>query len=346
MIRRKDDSMKNSMTRSTFAAGIAAAAVAPSLAMPLPARGATIFRYKHGHHLPVEHPVHTHLVQMWKAVEVATKGQLVVTVYPNQQLGNATSMFSQLRTGAIQFFTASGGTLSQVVPIASIENVGYAYRTRDQAFKSFEGPLGALVRKELAAQKIETMFRLWDDGFRQVTTGLKPIANADDMDGLKLRVAAGPMWIDLFKALGAAPTTIGLGDLYVSLQTHLIDGEESTLLDIQASRAYEVQKYLSLTNHMYTAFFLAANADAFNALPSAVQAIVRKNNDTFALSERREIGFRDKAVMDSLQRSGLKIGTTNFDSFRKKLAPYYGRWKQTFGATAWALLEADTGKLV
>jgi tripartite ATP-independent transporter DctP family solute receptor len=334
--------MNTTISRARFAGG-AAAVLAGTLTRT--ARGATIYRYKHGHHLPAGHPVNTQLVQMWKAVERESDGELVVTVFPDQQLGDATSMFSQIRSGALQFFTASGGTFAQVVPVAAISNIGYAYRTRAQAFTSFEGPLGTYLAAELLKAKIVTMYRLWDNGFRQVTTGAKPVTTVDDPAGMKIRVAAGPMWIDLFRSLGSAPVTLGLGDMYVSLQTHLIDGEESPLLDIQASRAFEVQKYLSLTNHMYTAFYLAANQDAFNALPPRLQAIVRKNNDVFALAERKEIDIRNRAVLDTLRRSGLRVNTTDFDSFRRKLAPYYGRWKQTFGPQAWALLEADCGKL-
>ena len=119
---------------------------------------------------------------------------------------------------------------------------------------------------------------MWDNGFRQMTTSSKPIETAKDMDGLKIRVPVSPLSISMFKALGAAPASLQFSEVYSALQTKIVDAQENPLPIIQVAKLYEVQKYCSLTNHIWDGFWFIANGRAWRRLPADLQKIVARRH--------------------------------------------------------------------
>jgi len=180
---------------------------------------------------------------------------------------------------------------------------------------------------------------------RQITASTHPIRTADDLASFKIRTPAGALWVDLFRSLGASPTPINFSEVYTALQNHTVDGEENPFAVIATARLYEVQKYLSVTNHMWSAFWFLGNPDAWKALPPDVQAIVERNAAKYALLQRNDTELRNNSLADKLQRSGMTMNVANTSGFRARLGDFYKRWKATFGDTAWALLEQTSGKL-
>jgi tripartite ATP-independent transporter DctP family solute receptor len=331
------------LNRRSFIGGSAAASAA-LLGTRGTARAAT-FEYKHGHHLTIDNPVHVRAVQMWAAVKRDTGGQLDVTVFPNQVLGTAPAMMQQLRAGGIQFMTGSGGTFSAINPVLAIDSTGFAFKSSDQFYAAQNGKLGTLLRAELAKLNIIAFRGMWEAGFRQVTTTAKPIRTPEDLAGLKIRTAIGPMWIDLFRSLGVAPTPIGGPELYTSLQTHVVDGQESEYAFIELLHLAEVEKYVAVTNHMFTAFYLAANGDALKALPENIQQIVAKHAETAAGLVRADAAALNLAVPDKLRRRGMLFTAVDQAAARRQLTAYYSRWQKEFGPTAWSILESYSGPL-
>jgi len=328
------------MQRSAFVLGT----LAGIGAVRVPSRAAE-WTYKYAHNLPVGHPLHIRTVQMWDEVRGATGGRLDVTVFPNNQLGADPSALAQLRSGAIQFFTASGGLLGGIVPLAQIENVGFAFKDAAAAFRAMDGELGAIVRGEIDARGLVALDRIWDNGMRQVTTSTKPILTVDDLAGFRIRTPPSALWVDLFRTLGAAPTPIPGAELYLALQTHVVDGQENALAGIEATRLYEVQKYLSFTNHMWAGYWMLANGDAWHALPPQIQTVVQRANARYALAQRRDIALLNVSLADKLARRGMEIHHVEQRPFREKLRPFYAKWKAEFGESAWSALERSAGAL-
>ena len=149
----------------------------------------------------------------------------------------------------------------------------------------------------------------------------------------------------MFKALGASPVPIDGSELYSALQTHLVDGEETALQIIATYRLYEVQKYLSFTNHRWAGSTLVANGAAWDALPADIQAVVKRNADKYARLCNNDTFYSSDAYTDKLKRQGLTVNTSDTTSMRARLGAYYARWKKELGSTAWDLLEARVGKL-
>jgi TRAP-type transport system periplasmic protein len=332
----------NALTRKSFVS--ASAAVLGSIAI-LPSRAsAAQFSYKWGHDIPFDHPMHVRLVQMSKAVKRETNGRLDIAIHGNNVLGNDPAMLTQLRSGALEFFSMQGLNFSSVVPLAMLDGIGFAFKTNDQAVSAFEGDLGDVVRKEIEAKGMRAMRPVFDIGFRQIT-GSKPVRNASDLAGFKIRTPPAKIALDLFQTLGAAPTPVAFGEVYTSLQTHVVDGQETPYAVINSAHFYEVQKYLSMSNHMWTCFWNVANQDAWKALPPDVQQILERNVGSATKLAQADLKRSDRSIADKLQRVGLTFVKVDTESMRAKLGPYYARWKGEFGPAAWSALEKHTGRL-
>jgi TRAP-type transport system periplasmic protein len=333
------------VSRRRFAAGTAAT-LASIAVMRAPARAAE-FTYKYASNVSVDHPLNVLMKECWIAVGKETKGRLAVEIFPNNQLGGDTQALQQLRSGALQFFTLDGGILQSVVPVAGIQAVGFAFRDSAEAFRALDGPLGDYVRDDIRKSGLYVHPKMWENGMRQITASNKPIRSAADLDGFKIRTPPGALWVDLFKSLGAAPAPLNFSEVYTALQTHVFDGQENPYAIIDTARLYEVQKYLSVTNHMWSAYHFLGNADAWKALPPDVQAVVEKNLTKYALLQRRDTQLRNDSLSEKLARRGLAINHADTSGFRTKLSGtgFYVRWKEKFGAPAWALLEKTSGKL-
>jgi tripartite ATP-independent transporter DctP family solute receptor len=331
------------VSRSRFVTGTASAFASIAI-VRAPAKAAQ-FEYKMAGATPTNFPVHVRSAQMWDAVKRETNGAIDVKIFPNNQLGSELAQMSQLRSGAIQFMIMQGVSLSSVVPGVSLDGVGFAFKNSAQAESAYDGPLGTYLRKLVLDKGIFAFPRVFNFGMRQVTSSSHPIRNAADFSSFKIRTPPAPISVDLFKTLGASPTPIVFPELYLALQTKVVDGQETPYSTIDISNFHEVQKYLSVTNHTATVFWFLGNMDAWNALPSSMQSIVLKHAETAAILERRDTEQQSNAIADKLRREGMTFNTADTESMRAQLKPFYNRWKTEFGSAAWDLLEKATGKL-
>jgi TRAP-type transport system periplasmic protein len=337
--------MTQRLSRGRFVAG-SAAALASIAVVKAPARAAQ-WTYKYASNVSLDHPLNVRMRECWSAVQKESGGRLEVQIFPNNQLGGDTQALQQLRSGALQFFTLDGGILQSVVPVAAIQGVGFAFKDSAEAFRAMDGALGDHVRAAIRAAGLYVHPRMWENGMRQITSSSKPIRSVADLPGFKIRTPAGELWVDLFKSLGAAPAPLNFSELYTALQTHVFDGQENPYAIIDVGRLYEVQKYLSVTNHMWSAYHFLGNMEAWNALPRDVQGIVERNLAKYAVLQRRDTQLRNESLSEKLARRGMTINRADTSGFRSKLASsgFYTKWRDKFGAQAWSLLEKTSGKL-
>ncbi len=333
-----------SVSRQGFVVG--GAATLASIGIITPARAAD-FDLKYGHDLPQEHPVNVRSVEAFARIKKATNGRVQIKSFPASVLGSDQAMISQLRTGAVDMLAMPGAFLNAIVPVASIENLAYAFPNREAVFRAMDGDLGKVIRDEIAAKDIVCLDKIWENGFRDITTSTKPIRNAADMAGLKIRVSPGKIRVDTFQSLGAAPSPIALSELYTSLQTHVVDAQENPLLLIDQQKFYEVQKYVSMSDHIWSGYWSLVNKDVWNRFGKNVQDIVAHEMSTATLTARNDNVLLNKSVRDKLTRRGMQFNDVDKNSFKQKLveAKYYERWKTEFGPKAWVALEKYTPKL-
>ena len=321
-------------------------------ALPLFAIGtararAAEFSLKLANNSPVTHPQSVRQQEAAARIKAATNGAVEITVFPNNQLGSDTDMLSQLRSGAIDLFTLSGLILAVLVPAASINGIGFAFQDYDQVWPAMDGKLGAYVRSEIDKRGLVAMDRMWDNGFRQITSSTHPIRQPADLKGFKIRVPVSPLWTSMFQALGASPISINFSEVYSALQTRIAEGQENPLSLIEIAKLYEVQKYVSMTSHMWDGFWMLANKRGFAGLPDDARGIVARELNASALAERADIAKLNGSVADNLKAKGLSFVEVDKPAFRQalKAAGFYAEWKKKYGDQAWGILEGEVGTL-
>lgn len=340
-------SQQNRRSFLTRTATLAAGAVSGTLLTTAAFAQSAEFKLKFANNLPITHPLNVRAREAADAIRKETNGRVDLQIFPSNQLGSDTDMLSQVRSGAIDFMTISGLILSTLVPSASINGIGFAFKDYQQVWPAMDGELGAFIRAAIEKVNLHPMEKIWDNGFRQITSSSRPIAGPADLKGFKIRVPVSPLWTSLFKAFGAAPASINFSEVYSALQTHLVEGEENPLAVIQTAKLYEVQKYCSLTNHMWDGFWFLASGKTWTRLPADLQAVITKHINAAAVNERDDIRRLNNTLEVELKTKGLVFNDINPDAFRSTLqkSGFYAEWKGRYGADAWKLLEKYTGKL-
>ena len=326
---------------------LAGAATGATVAMPWIARAAPEFSLKYANNVPVTHPLNVRAKEAMDRIKAQTNGRVEIEIFPNNQLGSDTDMLSQLRSGAIEFFTLSGLILSTLVPVASVNGIGFAWSSYDQVWPAMDGGLGAYIRAQITKAGLHAMEQAWDNGFRQITSSTRPIKTPDDLKGFKIRVPPSPLWTSMFKAFDAAPTSINFSEVYSALQTKVVEGQENPLAVIFFAKLYEVQKYLSQTNHMWDGFWFLANGKAWQGLPADVRDVITKNLNQSARDQREDVKKANDTLQADLTSKGLEFIKVDPAPFRTKLqsAGFYKEWRGKYGDEAWAVLEKFTGPI-
>lgn len=280
---------------------------------------------------------------MFSAIERESGERLRTQFFPNGVLGSDVDMMAQLRVGALQFYFQSTGNITSVVPSADIPNLGFTFDD-NTGFRIGDQPLGAYIRQDMESKGIHGCRTFWNGGMAVVGSNPHPIHVPDDFRSFKIRVPNSKILIDLFKTFGASPIPLGLGDLYTGLQTKIVDGENAVLPVIVTSKLYEVNKYISLTNHAWAGLWLMANGDLWKQFPADLAQIVERNNTKYAALARQDMRTGDAALLTELSRHGVAVNRVDPTPFQKVMRPYYEAWAAVFGPTAWGLLENSLGR--
>jgi tripartite ATP-independent transporter DctP family solute receptor len=326
----------------------AATAALPLLAMPtIHARAAARFVFKYGNNVPDTYPLNTRTKAAAERIRTATDGAFDLQIFPAGQLGTDNDMLSQVRSGAIQIYTASGLVLSTLAPLTAINALGFAFKDYSQVWPAMDGKLGALIRPKIEAVGLHPIDKIFDIGFREVTSSTHPITGPDSFKGFKVRIPPSELGVSMFTALGASPITMNFAEVYTSLQTHVIDGQENPLSIVDSVKLYEVQKYISMTNHMWDGYWMLCNGRAWNNLPADVRDIVSRELNRAADEDRTDIAALDASLKGQLEAKGMIFNTPDTAAFRKILqtSGFYDKWQKTFGKEAWDAMESATGHL-
>jgi tripartite ATP-independent transporter DctP family solute receptor len=326
---------------------VAAGAALPLVGILRRPAFAADFNYKMATGQDPTHPINTRAQEAIDRIREASKGRLEIALFPANQLGSDTDLLGQVRSGGVEFFNLSTSILATLVPAASIPNVGFAFTDYDAVWKAMDGGLGEYVRSQIAKSGIMTVCKVQDNGFRNITTSTRPIATPDDLKGFKIRVPPAPILTSLFTSIGAGPTPINFNELYSALQTHIVEGQENPLAIIATTRLYEVQKYCSMTGHVWDGYWLLGNRRALQALPEDLRVIVTQEFDKSAMDQRADVAKLNESLRQGLAAKGLAFNDVDRNSFRDALrkTSFYKDWRTKFGDRAWSLLEASAGTL-
>lgn len=336
------------LSRRSFVAGSTALLAMVALGQGgTPGRDAQ-FTARQFHNQPEGTPLHKNLLGMWASVKAETDGRFVVQTFAqnNNLPGSDPEALKMLVSGELEFFTVWNAYFTELVPVVEIMALPYVFTSRKQVLSVLDGEFGDYLRTEMAAKGVYDFPRgCFENGFRQISTNSRPIRTAEDLVGLKIRTPDSDLFLDFFKTLGAEPVSTNFAQLYEALKNGTVDGQDNPVQVTEANKFYEVQKYLSITNHMWSGFNQLANLKFWNGLPGNIQEIIKRYVVRFVARQRDEQDQLNRELLEVLPRHGMSIQKADTATLRSRLGPFYNRWKAHFGASAWRRLEAQVGKI-
>ena len=266
-----------------------------------------------------------------KAVGEKSKGEIEIKVYPNGSLYGADpgAAVKQLGAGTIDMLLLSTSLYANFQPKFTVMSIPYLFDNTDQFLKYLNGPQGLELLKDVEKMGIKGL-GLWTRSFRQITNSKRPIQGPEDLKGLKLRVPNNPLWVEFFKAAGATPTPMAFGEVYNALQLNTIDGQENPVDVPMSAKFYEVQKYITISNHMADAWVAAINKAKFEKLPADQQKLLTDAVKEFQAWKLKYDNDADKAALDTLKSKGMTANDltpaqqAKFVAVSKQLYPKFG----------------------
>ena len=254
------------------------------------------------------HPQSIGMQAFKKYVEENTKGNVQVALYYNSQLGGERESVEQVKCGSLEMATASAGPLTTFNSKFMVLDIPFAFDSYEIAWGVLDGPMGQKLLNSGENIGLKGLAYL-ENGYRHVTNTVRPINGPEDLKGIKIRTMEAPMHMENFRALGANPTPVPWTELYLSMQQKIVDGQENPLANIWEVKMYEVQKFTSLTGHIYDPMPLVTNLAWFNKLPKEYQSII-KEGAILAQNYSRFINkAREDAIIEKLAEKGMKVNT-------------------------------------
>ena len=250
-----------------------------------------------------------------------------VVVFGSSQLGGDELLLQKIKLGTVEFALPSSVMSSQIDEFGLFE---MPYLVQDRAhMRAIEE---AVVWPDLAPLAEAAGYRViavWENGFRHVTNNTRPIVRPDDLAGIKLRTPRGVWRVKLFQELGANPTPMALSEVFIGLQTGVIDGQENPLAQIWASKLYEVQEYLSLTGHVYTPAYVVVSPTGWGRLPADVRTILEEEAKATQAFVHETATRLDAELLDRVREAGVLVNTPERSAFERSSAPIYDEFART-----------------
>jgi len=316
------------------------------LAAPLVARFAHAAQYsiKIGSDTPDSYAANVRIKEATVRVKERTNGRVDMALFANSALGS--DMLNQVHSGSLDFFLSSSQLAVPLVPACALPGIAYGLKDTPAAYRALDGDVGVYLRGQMEKAGLFAIPTVMQGGWRQIISN-KPIKTPADLAGFKIRVPISPMWVSLFHALGASPTPISINELYTAMQTHIVDGAENYPSLLYAMKLYEINKYMTMTNHMWDCYWILGNLRLWNGLPKDLQQIISEEFTQSALAQRQDMVQIDASVPDKMKKAGMTLIDPDLAAFGNKLksAGYYAEWKTKFGPQAWALLEKYSGPI-
>lgn len=264
-------------------------------------------------------------------VAEASDGRIEVQVQGSEQLGSDVEMLDSVILGTLDMTANSQGPLANLVPEAALLGLPFLFDEPSQAWSILDGEFGNQLAAAAAEQGM-VVLAWWDNGIRHITNNARPINTPEDVAGLNIRTPQDPMTIDIFSTLGANPTPIAFGELYLALQQGVVDGQENPLVNIWASDIYEVQEYLSITGHKYEVTPFIISQATWESLSEEDQAILRSAAREAGDFQRQELLRQSDELLEPMQEAGVAVNEADAAAFREATASVYDEWREQLGS--------------
>ncbi len=259
-------------------------------------------------------------------------GKLNIKVFHSSALGDQVSSIESMQAGTLDIATVET-PITTVDPVLGATALPYIFRGREHVAAALNGPAGAWIEERLAAKGLRVL-GFMEGGFRQITNNVRPINAPSDLKGIKMRTPSSKLRIKIFNTYGANASPLPFKELYTALQTGVFDGQENPVIWAKVTKFYEVQKYLSITNHLYTVTYLLMSENAFRKLDTETQAIFKQAGRE-AAEYTVEVGKKaDSEIVDFLKFEGMEVNQADINAFVQASKPIWDEWVQEHGDDA------------
>jgi tripartite ATP-independent transporter DctP family solute receptor len=275
-------------------------------------------------------------------------GQLTVRVFPSEQLGKEVDLLQQLKSGALDISSPSMPTLNSMVPAFEMPSAPFLWKDWKEAEAVIRGSAMEPIWTELKDKhNIVPLTKIWYWGWRNFTFGTKEVRKPEDMAGLKVRVPESPIWVEMVRGFGAAPTPIPFGEVYTALQQKTVDGQENPIPTIFSRKFYEVQGVLSMTRHMLQNNTILINKSSMEKLKPELQKLLI--DEAAAASAKNSVMQQalEVSMLEDIRKSGKTriIDNPDRDAFAAKMVPVYVRLETRWGTDNWKRVRAEIDRM-
>ena len=277
-----------------------------------------------------------------------TDGKVTIRVFPSEQLGKEADLIQQIKTGALDISAPSMPVMSSLVPAMEMASAPFLWRDWKEAEAVIRGPAFDPLFAELRDKhNIVPLSRIFYWGWRNFTFTEREVRKPEDMAGLKIRVPESPIWVEMIRAFGAAPTPIPFGEVYTALQQKTVDGQENPIPTIYARKFYEVQGVLTMSRHMLQNNTMMINKASLERLsPEHRKMLMEEAAAVSAKNSELQQG-REQSLLEEIRKSGrIKvIDDPDRAAFQAKIEAAYGRLEARWGAENLGRLRAEIAKV-
>ena len=275
-----------------------------------------------------------------EGIEKGTQGRYKCQQFPNGSLGGEREMIESVQLGTLDLVNTSTGPLGNFVPETKIVDIPFLFRDYDHARKVMDGKIGDDLLAKMRAKGLVGL--AWtENGFRHMTNNKRPIVTAQDSAGLKMRTMENKVHMDGYKTFGILPTPMAFPELFTALQQGTVDGQENPIPVILSAKFSQVQKYLSLTGHVYSPAVIILSPAVWNKLSDADKKVFVESAKAAALAQRKKVNDDEANGIAILKKDGMQVTEkVDGDSFRKAAAPAYVQFAKEFGANNIAAIQA------
>jgi TRAP-type transport system periplasmic protein len=282
--------------------------------------------------LAQDHPFGTGAKKFADAVAQKSGGKMKVTLFPGAVLGSDPQNLSAIRGGTLDFTSMATGLVASIDKQQMVFDLPFLFNNAQEAYAIADGPIGRKMQEDLAPHGVVGL-GVWDLGFRHMTNSRRPIARLEDVQGLKIRVIASPIFVDLFTTLGANPVPMTFGELYGALESRTVDGQDNPLGVIESAKFAEVQKFLSLTRHVYTGMPLLMSKKTWDAMSEAERKIIREAADEAKKVQREATLAKEAQAVEGLKKTMQvnEVSPQELARLRQKVQPVVDKFSREVG---------------
>lgn len=263
-------------------------------------------------------------------VEQETRGAVSVQVFPSGQIGGDRDAIEGVKIGTIQMTVAGAGIFGNYEPKMGITALPFLFENFEQAWAFNDSQVNKEVSSLLENHNM-VVLAFWENGFRCLTNSVKPVKTAQDVRGFKIRTPENPIILATMKALGANPSPLPWPEVYMALQQKAFDGQENPIPLIYAAKLYEVQKFLTITNHVYEPMPLVIGKNFLNGLTAQQQDVIRKSAIEARSFNRQLIKTQTDQMLGELEKAGMTVIRPDIDTFKQATKDVRLQFLGTFG---------------